>query len=196
LVQRNPILVLVIFHDGVIINSPSLCMPSSFSLAESFDIDRQAASLLHITNKSQQIPEVPYRGRWTICANVHVADDTESVEGAVMENESPSAELERLRKRQLVIRRNEVYGGLSKAERAEYEAGRKRINALTKKVEATASSRAAQAEQRGEWNKMSETDTPQSEARQPYRSREKDSTTAFVDSAKKETVKRTRNPEN
>jgi hypothetical protein len=40
LVKRNPILVLVIFHDGVIINSPSLCMPSSLSLAESFDIEQ------------------------------------------------------------------------------------------------------------------------------------------------------------
>jgi Skp family chaperone for outer membrane proteins len=80
---------------------------------------------------------------------------------------------------------------LSKAERAEYEAGRKRIDALTKKVEATASSRAAQAEQRGEWKKMSETDTPQSEARQPYRSREKDSTNKFIDSLNAGTVKGT-----
>jgi hypothetical protein len=38
--------------------------------------------------------------------------------------------------------------------------------------------------QRRRWNKEAETDTPQSEARQPYRTREQDSTNAFTDSLK------------
>jgi hypothetical protein len=92
-----------------------------------------------------------------------------------MDDESPSAELERLRRRQLITRQNEVYGGLAKAERAEYETGAKCIDALIKA--------------------MALFDT-QSEARQPYRSREQDPTTAFVDAVKKEAVKRTRNREN
>ena len=118
-------------------------------------------------------------------------DNTEPTEGAVMEEESPSTELERLRERRLVIRRNEVYGGLSKAERAEYEAVARRIDALIKAI--ALFDRAQAAETRVE---SPETDTPQNGARQPYRSREKDSTTAFVDAVKKEAVKRMRNPEN
>ena len=38
--------------------------------------------------------------------------------------------------------------------------------------------------QRHQWNKESQTDTPQNEARQPYRTREQDSTNAFTDSLK------------
>jgi hypothetical protein len=112
-----------------------------------------------------------------------------------MEDETLSAELARLRDQQFSARQNEVYGGLSKVEQADYDARAKRIYELTKQVEAIASSSRAQAEQRREWNKSSETDTPQSEARQPYRSREKDSTTEYVDSLKSEAVKGTRNPE-
>jgi hypothetical protein len=112
-----------------------------------------------------------------------------------MEDESLTAELARLRKRQHDIRENEVYGGLSKAERAEYEIGAKRIDELTRQIEAIALSGRAQAEQRREWNKSSETDTHRSEARQSYRSREKDSTTEYVDSLKSEAMKGTRNPE-
>ena len=112
-----------------------------------------------------------------------------------MEDETLSAELARLRDQQFSARQNEVYGGLSKVEQADYDARVKRIYELTKQVEAIASSNRAQAEQRREWNKSSETDTPQSEARQPYRSREKDSTTEYVDSLKSEAVKGTRNPE-
>jgi hypothetical protein len=40
------------------------------------------------------------------------------------------------------------------------------------------------AGQRREWEKKSETDTPQSKAHQPYRSREKDSANAFTNSLK------------
>jgi hypothetical protein len=113
-----------------------------------------------------------------------------------MEDETLSAELARLRDQQFSARQNEVYGGLSKVEQADYDARAKRIYELTKQVEAIASSSRAQAEQRREWNKSSEMDTPQSEARQPYRSRETDSTHAFTDSAKTDTVKETRNPDN
>jgi hypothetical protein len=62
-----------------------------------------------------------------------------------MEDESLTAELARLRTRQHDIRQNEVYGGLSKAERAEYEVGAKRIDELTRWIEAIALSGRAQA---------------------------------------------------
>jgi|HubBroStandDraft_1064217.scaffolds.fasta_scaffold38318_2 hypothetical protein len=55
-----------------------------------------------------------------------------------MEDETPSSELARLRNQQHDIPENEVYGGLSKAERAEYEAGAKRIDELTRQMEAIA----------------------------------------------------------
>ena len=38
--------------------------------------------------------------------------------------------------------------------------------------------------QKRQWNKESETDTPRGESRQPYRTREQDSTNAFTDSLK------------
>jgi hypothetical protein len=44
------------------------------------------------------------------------------------------------------------------------------------------------AEQRGEWNKKSETDTPQSEGRQLYCTREQDSTNASTDSLIKQSI--------
>jgi hypothetical protein len=82
-----------------------------------------------------------------------------------MEDETLSAELARLRDQQYSARQNEVYGGLSKVEQADYDARAERIYELTKQVEAIASSGRTQAEQRREWNKSSETGTPQSEAR-------------------------------
>jgi hypothetical protein len=48
------------------------------------------------------------------------------------------------------------------------------------------------AQQRRDWNKQSEPDTPQREARQPYRSREHDSSNAFTDSQKKSTTKKSK----
>jgi hypothetical protein len=57
-------------------------------------------------------------------------------------------------------------------------------------------SQTTQPGQGREWNKESETDTPQSEVRQPYRSREKDSTTPFIDSLETDhPVNRAGNPE-
>jgi hypothetical protein len=65
---------------------------------------------------------------------------------SAMEDEIPRAELARLRERQHNIRQNEVYGGLSRAERADYDARAKRIYELTKQIETIASSGRAQAE--------------------------------------------------
>jgi hypothetical protein len=76
-----------------------------------------------------------------------------------MKDETSSVELARLREQQHSIRQNEVYGGLSKVERADYDARAKRIYELIKQIEAIASPSRAQAEQRCEWNKLSESDT-------------------------------------
>jgi hypothetical protein len=100
----------------------------------------------------------------------------------------------RLRKIQSLARQEEIYGGFSPAERAEYDNRAKRINELDVQLQALAIVDSAATKQRREWNKSSETDTPQSEARQPYRSREKDSTIEFTDSLKTETPEQIRNP--
>ena len=111
-----------------------------------------------------------------------------------MEEENPQSEVTRLRKTQSLARQQEIYGGFSPAERTEYDNRAKRIEELDAQLQAIAFTDKAAAEQRREWNKSSETDTPQSEARQPYHSREKDSTTAFTDSLKTETLTQIRNP--
>jgi hypothetical protein len=93
--------------------------------------------------------------------------------GLGMEKEALQSELARLRKMQHDAEQLEVFVGMTNAERAEYNARAKRINEL----EMERLAKAAKAEKRGEqerqWNKPAETDTPQDEARQPYRSREK-----------------------
>jgi hypothetical protein len=103
-----------------------------------------------------------------------------------MPHESFQAELARLLKEQDKTRQDEVFGGLSSAERAEYDGKTRRINQLAIELTASAvakkSSQSVKAEQRRQWSKKSETDTPQVEAHQPYRSREKDSTDNFTDS--------------
>jgi len=97
-----------------------------------------------------------------------------------MAKEKPESELKQLRTEQEKIRRDEVFGGLSPAERAAYNRKSDRIHELESEIQASAvaenSSQFAKAEQRRQWNKDSDTDTPQDEARQPYRSREEDST--------------------
>jgi hypothetical protein len=108
--------------------------------------------------------------------------------------EEPQSEVTRLREAQTLARQHEVYGGFSPSERIEYDERAKRIKELDAQLEAIAVADTAGAEQRRDWNKLSETDTPQGEARQPYRSREKDSTTAFADSLETETLKQIRNP--
>ena len=47
-----------------------------------------------------------------------------------MEQEKPESELARLRKEQEKTRRDEIYGGLSLAERAEYNRKAERLRAL------------------------------------------------------------------
>jgi hypothetical protein len=113
-----------------------------------------------------------------------------------MEEENPQSEVTRLRKTQFLARQQEIYGGFSPAERTEYDNRAKRIEELDAQLQAIAFTDKAAAEQRREWNKSSETDTPQSEARQPYYSREKDSTTTLTESSKTDPASRTRNPNN
>jgi hypothetical protein len=65
--------------------------------------------------------------------------------------EKPEAELKRLLKEQHKARQDEVFGGLSPAERAEYEGKANRIHALESEIQASAvsknSSLSAKAEQ-------------------------------------------------
>jgi hypothetical protein len=85
-----------------------------------------------------------------------------------MAQEDPESEVARLREEQSKTRRNEVYGGLSRAERAEYNRQAERIHVLERTIQARAvaekSSQSAKAEQRRQWKEESETDTPQAEA--------------------------------
>ena len=94
-----------------------------------------------------------------------------------MRNETPYCELIRLRKEQTKTREDEVFLGLSPAERAQYDQKTQRINVLENKLQMSGTSersaeRGAEQEQRSRWNQQSETDIPRSEAHQPYRSRE------------------------
>jgi hypothetical protein len=102
--------------------------------------------------------------------------------------ENIHSELVRLRRLQSDARYSEIFGGFSRAERYEYEARAKRIRDLEVEFQlgevAAHSGVSAAAEQRREWNKTSETDTPQNEARQSYRNREMESSNAFTDSLK------------
>jgi len=75
--------------------------------------------------------------------------------------ENPKTELARLREEQRQAGQDEVYGGFSKSERAAYDTRAERIRELD-----------AQLLTRRERNRKSETDTPQSQGRQPYSSRE------------------------
>jgi hypothetical protein len=83
-----------------------------------------------------------------------------------MAKEKPESELTRLRKEQNKTQQDEVFGGLSPAERAEYNGKAQRINeleiALTTSAGAKKSSQSAKAE--------SQIDIPQAEAHQSYRS--------------------------
>jgi hypothetical protein len=112
-----------------------------------------------------------------------------------MEDQNPHSELIRLRRQQHRTLQNEVYGGLSTAERTEYNRRAKRIHELDAQLQLTAPADGDAAEERREWKKKPETDTPQNEARQPYRTREEDSTNAFTDSLKEGRTKQKHNPE-
>jgi hypothetical protein len=86
------------------------------------------------------------------------------------------SELTRLRKEQNKARQDEVFGGFSDREQEEYDENVERIHELERERQGGAISNGrlqfATAEHRRQWNKDSQTDTPQSEAHQPYRSRE------------------------
>jgi hypothetical protein len=88
-----------------------------------------------------------------------------------MANQSLQSELTRLRKQQAKARQDEVFGGFSLAERVEYDARAHRIHDVeteielyTKPAEQGFSSDIVATGQRLEWEKKSETDTPQSKA--------------------------------
>jgi hypothetical protein len=110
-------------------------------------------------------------------------------QGPFMAQEKPESELARLREEQRQTRQDEVFGGLSLAERARYNGKAERIHVLERTIQvqdvAQKSSQSAKAKQRRQWKSESETDTPQAEAHQPYRSREKDSAHASRDTTKK-----------
>ena len=103
-------------------------------------------------------------------------------DGVFVPNENPQSELKRLLREQLKTLQDEVYGGLLAGERAEYNSKANRIHQLQIELQATAASDLIAEERRRDWNKTSETDTPQSSARQPYRSREKESADTFTGS--------------
>jgi hypothetical protein len=93
--------------------------------------------------------------------------------------ENPESELARLLQEQRKARQDEIFGGFSQAERAEYNRKAGRINVLEREIQASApvgqKRQTAEAEQKRQWNENPETDTHKSAAHQPYRSREKDS---------------------
>jgi hypothetical protein len=69
--------------------------------------------------------------------------------------EKLQSELTRLRKEQNKTRHNEVFGGLSSAEQAEYNAKAERIHELEGKIRASAvakSLQSAKTEQSRQWN--------------------------------------------
>ena len=102
-----------------------------------------------------------------------------------MPKEKPEFELSRLRAELSRTRQEEVFGGLSPSELAEYNRKSERIHKLADEIHMVSifeeSSGAAQIEQQRQWNKDLETDTSQAEAHQPYRSREKDSKNSSTD---------------
>jgi hypothetical protein len=102
-----------------------------------------------------------------------------------MPKEKPEFELSRLRAELSRTRQDEIFGGLSPSELAEYNRKSERIHKLAGAIHMASisekSSGAAKAEQQCQWSKDPETDGPQTEAHQPYRSREKDSKDSFAD---------------
>jgi hypothetical protein len=118
-----------------------------------------------------------------------------SAEGVRVAEKNPKSELARLRKKQRQAQQDEVYGGFSESERAEYDSRAERINELGAQLHTVTSTDEAAAQQRHEWNKKWGTDTPQSEDRQPYRTREQDSTNPSTDSLETVQTKKKPNPE-
>ena len=111
-----------------------------------------------------------------------------------MANQKLQSELTRLRKQQAKARQDEIFGGFSRAERAEYDARANRIHEVETELETKPAERTIAEQQRRQWHKESDTDTPQDVARQPYRSREKDSGDAFTNSLKTDRGNRKNDP--
>ena len=85
--------------------------------------------------------------------------------GTLMRYETPYSALIRLREEQTKTREDEVFLGLSPAERAQYDQKAQRINALEMKLRMSnisekSTERGAALDQRSLWNQQSETDTP------------------------------------
>lgn len=114
-----------------------------------------------------------------------------------MPKEKPELELNRLRRELGKARQDEVFGGLSPAERSEYNRKAERLHELLGEIHMSAiaerSSGAAKAEQERQWSKDPETDTPQGEAHQPYCSREEHSTNSSTNWRRQ--MERTKAPE-
>ena len=72
----------------------------------------------------------PYRKRLSHCVRVKTDGGTSLHRVFVMENENPRSELVRLLKEQNRARQNEAFGGLSRAEQADYNTRAQRIHAL------------------------------------------------------------------
>jgi hypothetical protein len=109
-----------------------------------------------------------------------------------MEHETPQTEVIRLIREQNRTREDEVFGGLSPVERAEYNKKSQRINDLEILLRCNSVLRKAPAfdvahakQQTTQWTKAPEVDLPQEDARQPYDSREKDASQAATRSPKK-----------
>jgi hypothetical protein len=94
----------------------------------------------------------------------------------IMEPESPNAELLRLLKEERKTREDEAFGRLSAAERNAYYTKKLRIAELEHSLTEEGVAAGRKAQQKAAWNDATETDlSHQSDARQPYRGREKDS---------------------
>jgi hypothetical protein len=94
-----------------------------------------------------------------------------------MDRETPQVEVLRLLRELHKILQDEIFGGLSLAERADYDRKANRISELELLLETTSLSFFSEpnSNNSGAWDKISETGTPRSLARRPYRDREKDS---------------------
>ena len=105
-----------------------------------------------------------------------------------MPQEKLEFELQRLRAELNKIRQDEVFGGLSAVQLAEYNRKSDRVYDLEFELHVIAFARkslvTAKEEPERPWDKDPETDTPQAAPRQPYRSREKDSTDSSTDSSR------------
>jgi hypothetical protein len=97
----------------------------------------------------------------------------------IVAKETLESELKRLKQDQRKMREDEVFLGLTPAERAVFNEKLARISSLEIKIQTMASAeekaRSFKAEQRGRWNQSAETDASQTEARQSYRNRETES---------------------